>query len=134
MSTRPHGTPFASAANMALKVAISLVVVSLMAGCAQAQRQGGAFGSTHTHRSQLAPEQAGRCFARNAEEHSSALVSEVVVGRDGRTDVTVRVKNGVLYGTGEFRRAGSGSTGTIKLMVVSSGRRSDLIESLTEGC
>ena len=119
---------------MILNFAVSLVIVALAAGCAQAQRQGGAHGSTHTHRSQLPPEQAARCFARNAEEHSSALMSEVVAGRDGRTEVTVRVKNGVLYGTGEFRRAGSGSTGTITLMVVSSGRRSDLIEALTEGC
>lgn len=133
MTTRPHGTPFAFAANMTLRLAISLVIVAL-AGCAQAQRQSGAYGSTHTHRSQLPPEQAAHCFARNAEEHSSALVSEVTAGRDGRTDVTVRVKNGVLYGTGEFRRAGSGSTGTITLMVVSSGRRSDLIDALTEGC
>jgi hypothetical protein len=117
-----------------LKITGCLVVLSIVAGCAQAQRQGGAYGSTHTHRSQLPPDQAARCFARNAEEHSSALVSEVATGREGRTEVTVRVKNGVLYATGDFRRAGPGSTGTITLMVVSSGRRGDLIDALTEGC
>jgi len=119
---------------MMRKIVACMAVLSIVAGCAQAQRQGGAYGSTHTHRSQLSPEKAARCFARNAEEHSSALASEVVTGGDGRTAVTVRVKNGVTYATGDFRRAGAGSTGTITLMVVSSGRRSDLLDALTEGC
>jgi hypothetical protein len=131
---RAHGTLFAYAANVMLKFTGGLVVLSMVAACAQAQRQSGAYGSTHTHRSQLPPEKAARCFARNAEEHSSALVSEVATGREGRTEVTVRVKNGVTYATGDFRRAGLGSTGTITLMVVSSGRRGDLIDALTEGC
>jgi hypothetical protein len=119
---------------MNLQFAAGLLFVSIIAGCAQPARQGGAYGSTHTHRSALPPEQAARCFARNAEEHSSALVAEVSTGSDGRADVTVRVKNGVTYATAEFRRSGAGSTGAIALMVVSSGGRSDLIQSLTEGC
>jgi hypothetical protein len=124
---------FAYAANMMLKTATCLAVLSIVAGCAQAQR-GGAYGSTHVWRSQLPPDKAARCFARNAEDHSSALASEMVIGRDGRTEVTVRVKNGITYATADFRRAGAGSTGTITLMVVSSGRRGELIDALTEGC
>lgn len=120
---------------MNLNIAAALLALLIIAGCAGTQREGsGSYGSTHTHRSSLPPDQAARCFAHNAEEHSSALVAEVATGRDGRTEVTVRVKNGVTYATAEFRRAGSGSTGTIALMVVSSGGRGDLIDSLTEGC
>ena len=105
-----------------------LCIAATASACAQAQRQPGAYGSSHTHRSQLAPEQAARCFARNAEEHSSALVSEV-----NGTAVTVRVKNGVTYGTAAYRRTGAGSVGTITLNVTTSGRN-DLFTSLVQGC
>jgi hypothetical protein len=102
-------------------------------GCAHAQRQGATVGAQHTHRSQQPPDRAARCFARNAEEHSSALASEVTE-HEGRVQVHVKVRNGVTYATADFRRAGAGSVGTIVLMVVSSGRRSDLLDSLTKGC
>jgi hypothetical protein len=110
-----------------------LAILIVLAGCAQAQRQGGSYGSTHTFRSQQTPERAARCFARNAEEHSSALAAEVTPGGDS-AKVVVRVKNGVTYATADFRRSGAGSTGSITLMVVSSGRQSDLLDSLTEAC
>src|SRR5688500_1844043 len=108
-------------------VAVVALTAFFVVGCAGAQRQTGA-GSTHTHRSQLPPDKAARCFAHNAEEHSSALVSEVNSTSEG-ANVIVRVKNGVTYATATYRRAGSGSVGAIQLMVVSSGRRSDLYGS-----
>jgi len=110
-----------------------LAILISLAGCAQPQRQSESFGSTHTFRSQQPPERAARCFARNAEEHSSALAAEVTPGDDGAR-VVVRVRNGVTYATADFRRSGAGSVGSIALMVVSSGRRSDLVDALTEGC
>lgn len=114
---------------MIVRFGILLFMLVFAAACAQAQRERGAYGASHTHRSQLPPEQAARCFARNAEEHSSALVAEVT-----GADVTVRVKNGVTYGTAAYRRSGAGSTGTITLNVTTSGRRNDLIQSLVQGC
>jgi len=60
-------------------------------------------------------------------------VSEVTL-HDGRAEVIVRVKNGVTYATADFRRSGAGSAGTIVLMVITSGRRSDLFDSLTKDC
>ena len=79
------------------------------------------------------PEAAARCFARNAEEHSSALVSEVRAGSN-RSEVTVRVKNGLVYALATFDRAGSGSTAAVTLNVTTSGSMSDLLAELTEGC
>ena len=80
------------------------------------------------------PIEAARCFARNAEEHSTALVAEVNATRDGGAQVIVRVKNGVTYATADVRRAGAASSGTITLMVRTSGRRSDLLDALVEDC
>ena len=114
---------------MITRLATVLLALVLTSACAQAQRQAGAYGSTHTHRSQLAPAEAALCFARNAEERSSALKSEVT-----GTDVIVRVKNGVTYATATFQRSGAGSVGTINLNVTSSGRRNDLFDFLVEGC
>ncbi|HZN24200.1 MAG TPA: hypothetical protein VFB75_08225 [Burkholderiales bacterium] len=110
-----------------------VAILMAFTGCAQPQSHGGTYGSTHSFRSQQSPERAARCFARNAEEHSSALAAEVTPG-EGAARVVVRVKNGVTYATADFRRSGAGSVGSITLMVVSSGRQSDLIDSLTEGC
>jgi hypothetical protein len=110
-----------------------LLVLALLAGCAQAQRQSGQFGSTHTHRFLKPPREAAHCFARNAEEHSSALVAEVNA-RDSGAEVIVRVKNGVTYATADLRRASTGSSGAITLMVRSSGRNDDLLGALVEGC
>jgi hypothetical protein len=115
------------------KTLACMAATLIVTGCTLLEPQAGTQGSTHTFRSKQAPEQAARCFARNAEEHSSALASEVT-NREGRTEVIVRVKNGVTYATADFRRAGAGSMGTITLMVITSGRRSDLLDSLTEGC
>jgi hypothetical protein len=105
----------------------------VLAACAQVGPQTPSAGSTHTYRSQQPPDQAARCFGRNAEEHSSALVSKVTV-QESRADVAVNVRNGVPYATAEFRRSGSGSVGTIMLNVVTSGSQRDLVASLTEGC
>jgi hypothetical protein len=123
----------ASSGSMRIAMLLWLAVMLLLPACSQTQRQSSGYGSTHAFRSQQPPEQAARCFARNAEEHSSALAAEVI-RRDTGADVVVRVKNGVTYATAEFRPSGGGSTASITLMVVSSGRQSDLLGSLTEGC
>jgi hypothetical protein len=111
---------------------VAIIVTTCVAGCASAPQPPG-YGSRGNVRLQQPPERAAACFARNAEEHSSALVAEVRPGRDS-AEVIVRVKNGILYGTGQFERAGSGSSATIALNVTTSGRRNDLIRELTEGC
>ena len=115
-------------------IACCAAVLTLVSGCAGTSREASAQGSRHTHRFQLPPEKAARCFARNAEDHSSALMSEVNMQRDGNAEVIVRVKNGVTYATADIRRAGAASTGTIILMVRTSGRRGDLLDSLVAGC
>ena len=81
----------------------------------------------------MPPLEAARCFARNAEEHSSALAGEARAS-DGGAEAIVRVKNGVTYATAQFRPAASGSTGEIQLMVTTSGRQSDLLDALFQGC
>ena len=112
-----------------MKLITAVLVLVLASACAQAQRQSGGYGSTHTHRSQLAPGAAALCFGRNAEEHSSALRSEVT-----GAEVVVRVKNGVTYATAAYRPSGKGSVGTVNLYVTSSGRRVDLFATLVVGC
>ena len=89
--------------------------------------------SSQTLRVKLPPDQAAACFARNAEEHSGALNAEVSRGRD-RAQVVVRVRNGVLYATADFDRSGAGSTARLTLNVTTTGRRSDLVDALLEGC
>ena len=110
-----------------------LAVLALLGGCAQGSRASKQYGSTHTHRFAKPPAEAARCFARNAEERSSALVSEVNA-RDSGAEVIVRVKNGVTYATADFRRSNDGSSGTITLMVRSSSRNDDLFGALVAGC
>lgn len=112
---------------------IIAVLVVCVSGCIGPLRQSSPHGSRQTVRLQLPPDQAAACFARNAEEHSSALAAEIRPGRDS-AGVIVRVKNGVLYGTADFQRARSGSTGDITLMVTSTGRSGDLLAALTAGC
>lgn len=112
---------------------MTLMMVACVAGCAVSPRQPASYGSRHTHRFQQSPEQAAACFARNAEEHSSALAAEVRPGRD-RAQVVVRVKNGVTYAIADFERAATGSTASIVLNVATSGRRNDLLDALVEGC
>ena len=116
-----------------LRTAYAAVLLALV-GCAQAQRPQAEYGSRHTHRFQQPPLQAAQCFARNAQEHSSALIAEVNATRQGGAQVIVRVKNGVTYATADLWPSGSVSTGTITLMVRTSGRRNDLLEALVEGC
>ena len=118
---------------MHLNLVVVIVLISFASACAAPARPAAAYGSRHTHRFQQPPDKAASCFARNAEEHSSALVADVRPGRDS-AQVIVRVKNGVMYATADFERAGSGSTGTIALNVTTTGRRSDLFDSLVEGC
>jgi hypothetical protein len=78
--------------------------------------------------------QAARCFARNAEAHSSALVSEVsAVDRD-RFEVIVRVKNGATYASAVITPAGRGSSATILLNTRPSQGTAEVIDALVEGC
>jgi len=94
-----------------------------------------ASAATVKHRFMHPPQRAAACFARNAEEHSSALASEVrPPDVRGNVEVIVRVKNGVTYATADFRPVSTGSNGTITLAVVSSGGVRDLVRSLVEGC
>ena len=107
-----------------------MVTVAVLAACATPSRETGA--SRHTARMRLPPAEAAACFGRNAEEHSSALVAEVRLASD-RANVVVRVKNGVLYATADFRRAGSRSNVTLELNVHTR-RMSELVDALLEGC
>lgn len=119
---------------MQLKTWLPMVALAIgVSACAGSPRVSSAQGSPSSVRMSLPPSEAAACFARNAEEHSSALAAEVRPGRD-RAEVTVRVKNGVLYGTASFQRAGNGSSVDIRLNVTTTGRRSDLLDALTEGC
>jgi hypothetical protein len=111
-----------------------LLAAALLTACAPfPARDSAGTGSRHEVRLKLPPAKAARCFARNAEEHSSALMSEVRADGDSAQTI-VRVKNGVTYATAEFRRAGNGSTGDVQLMVTTTGRQSDLVDALFEGC
>lgn len=118
------------------RLGLCLVAAAVVSACApfQSREAPSGGGSRETVRLQLPPEQAARCFGRNAEDHSSALVSEVSARRDGTAETIVRVKNGVTYATAEFRRAGNGSTGEIRLNVTTTGRRGDLVDALVKGC
>ena len=109
------------------------LLLLMFAGCALVGKN--ATASTVKHRFAKAPQGAAACFARNAEEHSSALMAEVrPADASGRVEVIVRVKNGVSYATAELRPAGTRAEGTITLMVVSSGGARELVRSLVEGC
>ena len=108
-------------------------VVLVVAGCA-VMRENASVTSVR-HQFIHPPQQAAACFARNAEEHSSALVSEVrPPDARGNVEVIVRVKNGITYAIADIRPAGTGATGTIRLAVVSSGGMKELVRSLVEGC
>lgn len=114
-------------------IAFPVLAMLAFAGCALVRDE----TSATTVRRQFIhpPQRAALCFARNAEEHSSALVSEIrPPDARGHVEVIVRVKNGVTYATAELRPVGTGSNGTIKLAVYSSGGNRDLVRSLVEGC
>lgn len=85
-----------------LRATLILIVINTLAACAVSP-DGEGYGSTHTHRFQQPPQAAAHCFARKAEEHSSALMSQVTITRDGGAHVLVQVKNGVTYATGRFQ-------------------------------
>jgi hypothetical protein len=115
------------------KVIVSSVVLLMFAGCAPVQKDTTA--GTVSHSFAQPPQRAGECFARNAEEHSSALVAEVrQPDARGHVEVLVRVKNGVTYATADLRPVGQRAEGTITLMVVSSRGARELVRSLVEGC
>jgi hypothetical protein len=116
-----------------VSVLAAAMLLACLAACTGPTRQQPGHGSRQNVRLQQPPDRAAACFARNAEEHSSALAAEVRPGGD-RAEVIVRVRNGVLYGTADFRRAGSGSTATITLNVSSMSRGGNLMDELVEGC
>jgi uncharacterized iron-regulated membrane protein len=114
-------------------IVFPILMMLTFAGCALVRET--APVNTVRHRFTQPPQQAASCFARNAEEHSSALVSEIrPPDARGHVEVIVSVKNGVTYATAEFQPMGAGSNGTIKLAVYSSGGNRDLVRSLVEGC
>ena len=118
-----------------LRITCGLFFLALINACASASLDPGAFRSQHSHRFKQPSEKAARCFARNAEEHSSALMSEVQVRGDGSAEVIIRVKNGVPYAMAEIHAAGNASAGTIRLMVMrNTGSSRDLLNELVEGC
>jgi hypothetical protein len=115
--------------NVAQLWLLALVLV----GCSVMRQDAAA--TTVRHRFAQPTAQAAACFARNAEEHSSALVSEVHPPNSrGQIEVVVRVKNGITYATAEIRPAARGSDGTLTLGVVSSRGARELVDSLVEGC
>lgn len=115
------------------RLSVGAMVIAVLAACAT-DRQPTPFGSSHTYRSIHGSDSAARCFARNAEEHSSALVAEIANTPNGGVEVIVRVKNGVPYATATFRPALPGSVGAIVLMVSSNAGSQDLFDRLVEGC
>lgn len=118
---------------MLARLAACLIVPALTSGCAYMQPDAGGPGSRQTHRLQLAPEQAARCIARNAEAHSGALVAEVRASRDA-AQVIVRVRNGAFYASADLERTGAGSSALIVHNVRSTGRGDDLHSILVRGC
>ena len=105
----------------------------MSAGCALVQEDKSA--GTVRHAFAQSPQRAAECFARNAQEHSSALVAEVrPPDAHGHVEVIVRVKIGVTYATADVRPVGQRAEGTITLMVISSRGTRELVRSLVEGC
>lgn len=88
----------------------------------------------HARRLALAPEQAARCIARNAEAHSSALVAQVSRAGDDRYEVMVSVRNGTPYATARVRASDRGATAAIDLNVRSSEGNRQLVDALMAGC
>ena len=101
------------------------------AGCAETARYG---DSQYAHRFTRPADEAAHCFARNAEDHSSALVAHVAPAGRGSYDVVVTVKNGTPYAQARIDRAATGSTGTITFNVQSSEGNARLRDVLVEGC
>ena len=111
----------------------SSVLLLVLAACSLVQEDKSA--STVSHVFAHSAQRAAECFARNAEEHSSALAAEVrPPDARGHVEVIVRVRNGVTYATADVRPVGQRAEGTITLMVISSRGNQELVRSLVEGC
>jgi len=114
------------------RVVYPLLLLAL-ASCAPVQKD--TPGNAVEHLFAQPPQRAGACFARNAEEHSSALVAEVrPPDARGRVEVIVRVKNGVTYATADIRPVRDAAEGTLTLMAISSRGSRELLRTLIEGC
>lgn len=107
------------------------LVALLAAGCTMLP---GGRDSGYEHRFRLSATEAARCFARNAEAHSSALSSEISAGQRGSFLVVVRVKNGAPYASARIEPAERGATGLVDLNVQSSQGNRQLLEELVRGC
>jgi hypothetical protein len=114
--------------SRAMTAAFALTLVC--AGCAYTNSD---THTRHVRRFALQPEAASRCFARNAEEHSSALVAQISRGGNGY-DVTVNVRNGLPYAAAHIESGGTGARGVIELNVIPSQGTRQLLDALVEGC
>lgn len=114
-----------------MTLACGLMVALWAAGCAETPRYG---DSQYVHRFTRPAAEAARCFARNAEGHSSALVARVSPAGRGGYDVVVTVKNGTPYAQARIEPAAGGSTGTMTFNVQSSEGNARLRDVLVEGC
>ena len=119
------------ARDMNVQTAAVLLLVTVLAACAGSRPSA---GSRYDHRFVLPAERAAQCFAHNAEERSSALVAEVTRLRDGRMEVTVRVRNGVTYASATIEPSARGSIGAIRLNVESTEGTGSLMQSLVKDC
>ena len=113
--------------------ALAGALMLLVAGCGPVHTDRSA--GTVTHQFAKPVKEAAACFARNAEEHSSALMAEVgSPDARGHVQVIVRVKNGVMYASADLRPMGQRSEGAITLMAISPKGTRELLRSLVEGC
>lgn len=110
--------------------ALAAAALVFAPGCAW-QRQDAA--EEYTHRFSLPADQAAKCFARNAELHSSALVASISAERGGYA-VSVHVRNGTPYALAHITPAGMRANGIVDLYVRSSGGNRQLLDALVEGC
>lgn len=117
--------------RIVITTSLPALVALAAAGC---QVLPAASESEFAHRFTQPAEQAARCFARNAEAHSSALVAEVSGVARGRYEVVVRVKNGATYAIARIGGTGPAATGVVQLNVQSSRGNRELLDALVEGC
>jgi hypothetical protein len=108
----------------------ALAVTLACAGCAYMSSD---THTGHVQRFALQPEAAARCFARNAEAHSSALVARISRGGNGY-DVAVNVRNGLPYAAARIESDGTGARGVIELNVLPSQGTRELLDALVDGC
>ena len=107
---------------------MALTLTLLCGGCGYRKSETGI-----VHHFALRPDAAARCFASNAEEHSSALVAEI--SSEGNSyDVAVKVRNGLPYATAHIESEGTAARGVVELNVRSSQGARALLETLVKGC